>query len=342
MKVRTRILAGLAATAGIVALSKAQHRPVIDLNRKIVLITGGSRGLGLAMAREFGAHGAIIVICARDKGELARAQQDLTARGIPAHAFVCDITQPDEVLAMVAKIAVQVGHIEILVNNAGIIMVGPVSGMDAEDFDRAMRVMFWGTLHTTFAVLPAMKLRKQGSIVNITSIGAKVSVPHLLPYSCAKFAALAFSEGLRTELAPTGIRVTTIAPSLLRTGSHLNAEFKGRQTAEYAWFAAGAATPLVSIGADRAAKAIVRATVRGESEKVLSIPADFLARFHGLFPGLTSSLFGLINRMLPDEGVGFRDARPGHEIEAGLNFKIWKFLTKSGQTAAESFNEIAG
>ena len=132
-------------------------------------------------------------------------------------------------------------------NNAGIIKVGPFVDMNRGDFEEAMKVIFWGTLHATLAVIPAMRVRKQGSIVNITSIGGKVSVPHLLPYSCAKFATVAFSEGLRNELAPAGIRVTTIAPGLLRTGSHLNAEFKGNQAAEYAWFAAGAATPFVSI-----------------------------------------------------------------------------------------------
>ena len=133
---------------------------------------------------------------------------------------------------MVAEAAELLGPIDVLVNNAGIITVGPFLEMDVEDFDQAMKVMFWGPLYTTLAVLPAMRARKQGSIVNITSIGGKVSVPHLLPYCCAKFAAVALSEGLRTELMPDGIRVTTIAPGLLRTGSHLNARFKGKQADE--------------------------------------------------------------------------------------------------------------
>ena len=341
MKLRTRILAGLAATAGIVAFSQARRRVQIDLRGKVVLITGGSRGLGLAMAREFGSRGAIVVICARNAEELARARQHLVALGVRVHTFVCDVTQRAEVLAMVTQAVEQAGRIDILVNNAGIITVGPVSSMTVEDFESAMNVIFWGTLHTTLAVLPAMKLRRQGSIVNITSIGAKVSLPHLLPYSCAKFAALALSEGLRTELAPAGIRVTTIAPGLLRTGSHLNAQFKGKQPAEYEWFAAGAATPLFSIGAERAARSIVRATARGESEKVLSVPADILARVHGLFPSFTGTLLAAIHRMMPEDDGVLRRVRLGHEIESVFNSKIWKSLTKSGQAAAESLNEIA-
>jgi NAD(P)-dependent dehydrogenase (short-subunit alcohol dehydrogenase family) len=258
---------------------------------------------------------------------------------VRSHTFICNITDREQVLAMTGEATGQLGPIDILVNNAGIIKVGPVAEMKIEDFQEAMNVMFWGTLHTTLAILPAMRTRKQGSIVNITSIGGKVSVPHLLPYSCAKFAAVALSEGLRTELAPEGIRVTTIVPGLLRTGSHLNAEFKGKQADEYSWFAAGAATPLVSIGAERAARSVVRATIRGESEKILSAPADAAARFHGLLPGMTADLLGIVNRMLPLERGGSSHARPGHDIENRFNSRLWKVITLLGQKAAESLNE---
>ena len=187
---------------------------------------------------------------------------------------------------MVAEAERKLGRIDILVNNAGLIQVGPFSEMTVLDFERTMDVIFWGSLYTTMAVLPSMRERGTGSIVNITSIGGKVSIPHLLPYSCAKFATVALSEGLRTELAPEGIRVTTIVPGLMRTGSHLKAEFKGQHAREYAWFSAGAGTSLVSISAERAARSIVRAAVRGDSEKILSFPAELLGHLHPLFPSL--------------------------------------------------------
>jgi len=242
---------------------------------------------------------------------------------------------------MVRDVEKAAGPVDVLVNNAGIISVGPFSAMTLEDFDKAMKVMFWGMLYTTMEVLPAMRNRRQGNIVNITSIGGKVSVPHLLPYSCGKFAAVALSEGLCQELAPEGIRVTTIAPGLLRTGSHMNAEFKGRHASEYAWFAAGAATPLVSIEASRAARSIVRATIRGEKERILSVPADFLARFHGLFPGVTGDLGRLANLFLPGPG-GTGGTLRGHSIEARMNSWLWKRITQMGRAAAESLNEIPG
>ena len=341
MRMKSGLVTALGLGAGCLSLEYLRRRTWLHLRRKIVLITGGSRGLGLAMAREFGSRGAIVAICARDGRELERAHTDLSMRGVESHTFVCDVTDRGQVLAMVADVTQRLGSIDVLANSAGIIKVGPFLEMDIDDFNQAMQVMFWGSLYTTLAVLPAMLARKAGRIVNITSLGGKVSVPHLLPYSCAKFAAVALSEGLRAELGPQGIRVTTIVPGLLRTGSHLKAEFKGKHSKEYAWFAAGAATPVVSIAAQRAARAIVRATIRGIGEKILSVPADGLARLHGLFPSLTGEILSLANRMLPSpRRDGSRHIRTGDDIEAQFNSRLWKTATLLGQRAAENLNEI--
>src|SRR5438477_2406633 len=229
--------------AGMAVYSLIRRREEIDLRGKVVLITGGSRGLGLEMARQFGAQGCPVILCARDRDELARAAQDLEARGIvETHMFECDITDRSQVEQMVAAAVERFGHIDVLVNNAGVIQVGPIEQMTVEDFESAMSVMFWGTLYATLAALPHMRQRGEGRIVNVTSIGGKVSIPHLVPYSCAKFAAVALSEGLRAELASSGIRVITIVPGLMRTGSHLNAKFKGKHEEEFTWFSLGAAT----------------------------------------------------------------------------------------------------
>jgi NAD(P)-dependent dehydrogenase (short-subunit alcohol dehydrogenase family) len=341
MRTRTRVITAAAAAAGYFAWNRLRRRSWIDLHDKVVLITGGSRGLGFQLAREFGSQGAIVAICARDPVELERAAMDLNGRGVRTHPFVCDVSNRDQVESMIEDVARTLGPVHVLVNNAGIIVVGPVSEMTVEDFERAMDVIFWGTLYPTLAILPSMRERGQGSIVNVTSIGGKVSVPHLLPYSCAKFAVVALSEGLRAELAPAGIRVTTIVPGLMRTGSHLKAEFKGKHIPEYAWFSAGAATPLVSIGAERAARSIVRATVRGDSEKILSVPADVLARAHNLFPGLTNSVLSLVNRLLPSGNRGVANhIRTGAQIQTEWSSPLWEFLTRPGREAAESLNQL--
>ena len=342
MKKRSLVFAA-AAAAGVGLSSLAvreilRKREQIDLRGRVVLITGGSRGLGLQMAREFGAEGAIVAVCARDRDELDRAVQDLESRGVKAHAFVCDVTDRIQVSSLIHRVMEQIGAIDVLVNNAGVIKVGPLADMTFDDFEEAMAVIFWGTLNASLAVLPFMRERRQGSIVNITSIGGKVSVPHLLPYSCAKFAATALSEGLRTELKEYGIRVTTIVPGLMRTGSHLNAEFKGQHSKEYGWFAAGAATPLVSIDVERAARSIVQATVRGDAEKVLSVPADLAVRLHDAFPELTALVLEAVNRFLPSPAGSSRAMR-GAEVEPDFG-RFWKAMTRTGQKAAEGLNEV--
>ena len=143
------------------------------------------------------------------------------------------------------------GFIDILVNNAGVMAVGPLESQTIEDFQQAMDTMFWGPVRSTLATLPAMIQRRHGRIVNISSIGGKVSIPHLLPYSCAKFAVTGFSEGLHAEVKKYGVHVLTVVPGLMRTGSHLNAEFRGKHEQEYGWFALSGTNPLTSISAQR-------------------------------------------------------------------------------------------
>jgi hypothetical protein len=177
--------------------------------------------------------------------------------------------------------------------------------------------------------------------VNITSVGGKVSVPHLVPYGCAKFAAVGLSEGLRAELADAGIRVTTVVPGLMRTGSHLNAEFKGRQEAEFVWFGLAASLPLLSMDAERAARQIVRAVRRGDSEVILTLPANLLARFGGVLPGLTADLLGLVDRVLP-KADGERAPARGIEVQERLDSRVLNALTALGRSAARRFHQHPG
>ena len=229
------------------------------------------------------------------------------------------------------------GAIDVLVNNAGVIQVGPMEVMTLEDYEQAMKTHFWGPLYTTLAVLPEMREREDGRIVNITSIGGKISVPHLLPYSASKFALVGFSEGLRAELKKDGIVVTTVCPGLMRTGSPRNATFKGQHRAEYAWFSISDSLPVSSMSAERAARQIVEACKRGDAEVVLSIQAKMAVLFHGLFPGLTADLLGFVNRLLPAPGgIGTRRAK-GKESESDLS-PSW--LTTLSEQAAARNNEI--
>jgi short-subunit dehydrogenase len=313
-----------------------------DLRGQVALVTGGTRGLGFLLARELAEEGCRLAICARDEAELERARYDLATRAAEVIAVPCDVGDRRQVEQMVDHVASHYGRIDILVNTAGVIQVGPARGMTLQDYEQSMQVMFWGVVYPTLAVLPGMVERGGGRIVNITSIGGKVAVPHLLPYTCAKFAAVGFSEGLRAELARDGIAVTTIAPGLMRTGSAVNAFFKGRPEREYQLFSVVGSLPFISMDAERAARQIVQASKRGEAERVLSIPAVLLARFQGLFPGLLADLFGLVNRLLPGPNGAAQPERRGMELQERERSDLHRNLTTWNRDAAHRFHEYPG
>jgi short-subunit dehydrogenase len=335
-------LAGAAAGLGMVLAGRKVLRRIVgssqDLYGKTVLITGSSRGLGLALAEEFARQGCNVVICARDREELARARQQIERLGAEIVAVHCDVTKQEEVEHLVSVAQSHFGRIDILVNNAGVISVGPLLSQKLEDFEEAMNVMFWGTVRPTLAVLPQMLQEESGSIVNITSIGGLVSVPHLVPYGCAKFATVGFSEGLHAEVKKFGINVLTVAPGLMRTGSHLHAFFKGQQEQEYGWFALSGTNPLFSISAQRAARQVVNATRRRQALLIISWQAKLLAKVHGIAPGLTMEAMAMVNRLLPNAGGGSSMKKSGSESETPVTRSP---LTALGKQAAKRWNQVA-
>jgi NAD(P)-dependent dehydrogenase (short-subunit alcohol dehydrogenase family) len=241
---------------------------------------------------------------------------DLERRGARVLALLCDVSDQGSVAALVAQATAAFGRIDIVINNAGIIQVGPFDTMRVEDFERAMAINFWGAVYTTFAVLPQMRARRRGQI---TSIGGKVSLPHLLPYDCAKFAMVALSEGLHTELAQHGIHVTTVVPGLMRTGSPANALFKGEQGNEFGWFSIASATPVTAISARRAARRIVAATRRREAEVTLTVQAKLLRALQGVAPGAVQRILSLVNRALPDAAPEQTAEARGMELSTPLS-----------------------
>jgi NAD(P)-dependent dehydrogenase (short-subunit alcohol dehydrogenase family) len=308
----------------------------MELDGRVALITGASRGLGLALAQEFARQGVRLAICGRDEDSLAWARDTLADAGAQALAIPCNVSDRMQVEHLAEQVLAHYGRIDILVNNAGIITVGPLETLILEDFEQAMETTFWGGVYTTLAVLPHLLERGEGRVVNITSIGGKVSMPHLLAYSCAKFAMVGFSEGLRAEIAQHGVGVVTVAPGLMRTGSPVNASFKGRHQAEYTWFALGDSLPVSSISAARAACQIVAATRRGDPEVVLSSQAKLLSLAHGVVPGVVADALGIVNRWLPAPGGIGQDALSGDESETSLTRS---FLNALGRRAEQAYHQ---
>jgi short-subunit dehydrogenase len=332
-------VAGTAAGIGTALIGRALWKRAITVPSfagQVVVITGGSRGLGFAIAQEFAIRGAHVVICGRDREILQEAEHRLRALRAQVLAVACDITDQAAAESLIKEATDRFGRVDVLVNNAGQIAVGPIESQTVADFEVAMRTMFWGTVYTTLAVLPQMTQRGSGRIVNVTSIGGKVPIPHLLPYVCAKFAAVGFSEGMRAELAKDHVKVTTAIPGLMRTGSHANAVFKGEHRKEYSWFSLAATLPVTAMDAHRAARKIVDAAARGAAEIILTPQAKLLALAHGIAPGVVSDVLGMANRFMP--GTGSRDQRrfTGKESETAVSRS---FLTSLGRSAGRELNQ---
>jgi len=327
------LLCGLAVPWAVKAL--VARRRHFDLRGKNALVTGGSRGLGLEIARVLVERGANVAILARDATTIERALEDLRERAgassVRISGVQCDLQDGQAIDAALATLQERSGPIDVLVNNAGLIQVGPLDSMTLQDFDEAMRLHCHAPLRTMLAVRAGMKSRGGGRIANVASIGGVVSVPHLLPYSASKFALMGLSQGMHAELARDGIVVSTIAPGLMRTGSPRNATFKGDHIKEYAWFTVSDSLPVLSMSSRRAAQRIVRAIVRGEPHVVLGMPAKVASLANGLVPGWVNRMMTVANMLLPS-GTDTR-ARRGYESESPVAPSVLTTLTERAATA---------
>jgi NAD(P)-dependent dehydrogenase (short-subunit alcohol dehydrogenase family) len=334
---------GLAAGFGaaLVATRLSRARLAISFEGRVVVITGGSRGLGLIMARLLVDEGARVVLLARDLGELERARTELEACGRgEVMTLRCDVRRRADVRAAIDTVLDTWRTVDVLINAAGIIQVGPLEHMDHEDFENAMATHFWGPLHLILEVTPVMRHRRFGRIVNIASIGGRIAVPHLAPYCASKFALVGLSDAVRAELDQYGIRVTTVAPGLMRTGSPVNAQFKGNHEAEYAWFKVSSSLPGLTIAAERAARRILDACRHGDPSLTITPQAQAAAVANAVLPNAVARAMMLITRALPaGTGLEGNTIKKGFESEAKTKWTP-SVVTRLADQAAVVNNEI--
>lgn len=350
LKRKALIAAGVVAGGFLAARAIVRQVRSFQWRGRTVIIAGGSRGLGFVLARQLMELGADVTICAHDPDRLDAAAVKLRrhAAELDRHSHRppcgklttvgCDIRDPRQVTQMVGAVLDRRGEIDVLINVAGIMSVGPIDAMTMDDFRAAMETNCWGHLNTIRAVLPAMRLRGWGRICNIASIGGKRAVPHMLPYDASKFALVGLSTGLRTELAKDGILVTTVCPGLMRTGSPRNAEFKGRHRDEYAWFSIGDGLPLVSMSAESAARKILRACRNGDAEAMIVGPGNFASLLSTLAPNITAEILMLVDRLLPKMGGIGQQSAKGFQSKSEWSPSL---LTTLNERAAAANNEFA-
>jgi NADP-dependent 3-hydroxy acid dehydrogenase YdfG len=188
------------------------------LNEKVAIVTGASSGIGTATAQALGAEGAAVVLAARRVDRLTELEGEMRAKGFRVLAVHTDVTDRDEVEAMVAVTLETFGQVDILVNNAGVMPLSPIEECRVDDWIHMVDVNVKGVLFGVGAVLPHMLERESGHIVNVGSVAGRRALPMGSVYSATKFAVRALTAGMQLELsASRGIRVTDVQPGMVAT-----------------------------------------------------------------------------------------------------------------------------
>jgi NAD(P)-dependent dehydrogenase (short-subunit alcohol dehydrogenase family) len=333
------VFAAGALALGAVVLHARRATRRVNFAGQSALITGGSRGLGLLIARQLAAEGAVITIATRDADELDRAGEDLAAHGASVHTIVCDVARAEEAQRLVGEVVSRTGRIDVLINNAGIVTVGPMDHMTPKDFEEQLAVHFWGPLHTMLAAVPHMRQQRGGRILNVSSIGGRIGVPHLAPYCASKFALAGLSESLRAELVKDNIRLTTAYPGLMRTGSPFNAQFKGRHREEFTWFALADSLPGMTVEAERAAAALIDACRYGDAEVVVGWPAKVAIIASAVAPEIVAHAMALADQLVLPAATDAA-GRESHSGWQSLSNWAPSTLTRLTEKAALRNNEV--
>ena len=256
---------------------------------KVVLVTGASAGIGKATAIAFAGKGARVVLVARREERLRQIAQSIQVQGGQALVLPADITDRSHVCALVKTVGETYGQVDILVNNAGIGLLSSVVDMVPSELQRVMDVNFYAVVWLTQAVLPQMIARRNGQIINVSSIVGKRAVPQMSAYCASKFAVQAFSESLRVEVSPHGIDVIVVCPSSTDTEFNTTS-MMDRPINRVKWYATSA---------DKVAALIVKASERRKREVVITLSGKGLVWANRLAPQLVDRMVGYLWARLP-------------------------------------------
>jgi len=234
-----------------------------DYRNKHAVLTGAASGIGRALALDLARRGARVALVDIDRARLASVLDEVRrlAPGVEASAHVTDLADPEAVDALAKAALSELGHVDLLVNNAGVAVVSPLVRMTTGDWSLLTGVNVWGPIRLTQALLPSMLARKSGRIVMTASLAGLIGAPGMVAYSTTKFAIVGFTEALRHEVEGQGVGVTLVCPGYVRTGFHAATRYRNdgfEQFLEHAprWY---------GVSAERVATIVLDAVARGQS-----------------------------------------------------------------------------
>lgn len=258
-----------------------------------VLITGASQGIGKATALLFAQKGYNLVLAARRAEPLAGVEQEAQTFGCTVLSVPTDVSDADQVKTLVDKALDRYGAIDVLINNAGIYISGPAEHFSLADWHQVIDTNLWGYIHMIHALLPHFLERGSGTIVNLSSIGGKVPLPYLVPYSTSKFAVTGLTEALHSELKPKGIHVCGVYPNVIKSSLMERAIFRGKDEqdaqARRDQLDQVLSTPVIEKPEDVAN--VIWDAVKNQRSEVMVGSANVSKAAYGIFPGVMQWIF---------------------------------------------------
>ena len=271
----------------------------MDMTGKVVVVTGASMGIGESIAKMFAAHGANVVLAARDAARLEAARARIGSTG--ATAVPCDVTKRDDLSRLLATTLTQFGRIDVWVNNAGHGLMDSVVQMDLGECRRMFETNLFAVIQAMQLVAPVMQKQGSGAIINISSVAGYITVPYMVAYGATKRALNAITRGARMELEKSGVHVINVCPGYIATDFAQNA-VKGKERYRLGMAARTGITP------DQVARAVLRAYQKNKREIVVPWKDRIFIVLYQLAPGIVE---GMMRRMLrpADEVIAEAAAR---------------------------------
>lgn len=254
---------------------------------KVVLVTGASSGIGRQTSIDFAKAGAqTVIIVSRSEERLAKLAAEISEQDCQVVQHVCDVSSKEQVSAMGKSVLDKFGRVDVLVNNAGFAVFGPVKDQSIEQIESVMATNYLGMVYCTKTFLDSMIARRSGHIVNVASLAASFGVAGLAGYSASKYAMLGFSEALHHELSGTGVGVTVVSPIAVKTDFFNNESF-GSRNPNYTYY---------SLNPRNVSKAILRAANSPRLEIVVPFYMRAAVWFKHTLPFVVQPISGTLFR----------------------------------------------
>lgn len=263
----------------------------IPADTSVAIVTGGASGIGRALCLELGHRGVAVRVTDVDRIGAERVAAEITEGGGRARADTLDVTDADAVVALVDRVAGEHGRLDLMINNAGIGVIGEVRDLTIEQWRRVVDVNLMGVIHGTHAAYRVMVAQGSGHIVNVSSLAGLIGGITLVPYATTKSAVVALSTSLRAEAAALGVRVSVTCPGFVETGIYEASHFAGT-TPEH--WAAGVTAPLIS--AEKAARRILAGVERNQAVITFPLYARLLWWLSRVHPALVAPIHRRILR----------------------------------------------